>query len=148
MNSKKLLKLIFFLCIIGVLLASYLTYLHYSHVDSPCDLSETFQCSKVNRSEHAEFFGIPVALLGLGGYLLIAFMSLSIWKGFNLKKFKLNKLINKNTLFSFSLIAVAFSLYLTYAEIFLIKALCLLCIISQIIVIIIAILAYLIKRGD
>ncbi|MBT6774005.1 vitamin K epoxide reductase family protein [Candidatus Woesearchaeota archaeon] len=135
-KQQKLLNFIFFLSILGIILSSYLTYIHYSTLNSPCDFSETFQCSLVNRSKYAEIFSVPVALLGLIGYSFLGFISLSLSKDNFLNKIREKKIINKvistKTLFIFSLIALATSLYLTYAEFFIIKAVCILCVFSQI----------------
>ena len=135
-KQQKLLNFIFFLSILGIILSSYLTYIHYSTLNSPCDFSETFQCSLVNRSKYAEIFSVPVALLGLIGYSFLGFISLSLSKDNFLNKIREKKIINKvistKTLFIFSLIALATSLYLTYAEFFIIKAVCILCVASQI----------------
>jgi len=135
-KQQKLLKFIFFLSILGIILSGYLTYIHYSTLNSPCDFSETFQCSLVNRSKYAEIFSIPVALLGIIGYSFLGFISLSLSKDNFLTKIRKNNIINKTiyaqTLLIFSLIALGTSLYLTYAEFFLIKAICILCVFSQI----------------
>lgn len=138
MKRQKILKIIFFLSILGIALSGYLIYLHYSGLNSPCDLSETFQCSLVNRSQYAEIFGIPVALLGLLGYSALGGISLNLWKktGWQNKFLnKVNKFVDRfsssKMLLVLSLIAVAMSLYLTYAEFFLIKAVCIFCLISQ-----------------
>ena len=36
-----------------------------------CDLTTMFNCDLVNRSVYSEFFGVPVALIGLLGYFLL-----------------------------------------------------------------------------
>ena len=130
----------------GIVLSGYLTYLHYSTLNSPCDFSETFQCSLVNRSKYAEVLGVPVALLGLLGYSFLGFISFSLSKDNFLRKIRekniINKTISAQTLLVFSIIALVTSLYLTYAEFFLIKALCILCLVSQITVLGIAFSSY------
>jgi uncharacterized membrane protein len=145
-KQQKLLKFIFFLSIFGIILSGYLTYTHYSELDSVCDLNETFQCSTVKQSQYAEIFNIPVALLGLLGYSFLGLISFSLAKEKILRKIKekhvINKIISAKTMFIFSLIAVGISLYLTYAEFFLIKALCVLCLVSQVIILGITIISY------
>ena len=135
-KQQKLLNFIFFLSILGIILSGYLTYIHYSTLNSPCDFSETFQCSLVNRSKYAEIFSIPVALLGIIGYSFLGFISLSLAKDNLLTKIRKKKIINKiisaKTLLFFSIMALITSLYLTYAEFFIIKAICILCVFSQI----------------
>jgi len=145
-KQQRLLKFVFFLSILGIVLSGYLTYLHYSTLNSPCDFSETFQCSLVNRSKYAEVLGVPVALLGLLGYSFLGFISFSLSKDNFLRKIRekniINKTISAQTLLVFSIIALVTSLYLTYAEFFLIKALCILCLVSQITVLGIAFSSY------
>lgn len=142
-KQQKLLKIIFLVSILGIILSGYLTNLHYTQKASPCDFSETFSCSLVNQSKYAEFLGVPVALFGLGSYLILGFISLSLWKKF---KFTNNKLIKKfvspKFLLVLSLAAVLASFYLTYAEFFLIGAVCVLCLVSQTSILMITGLSY------
>jgi len=145
-KQQRLLKFIFFLSILGIVLSGYLTYLHYSTLNSPCDLNGTFQCSIVKQSKYAEVFGIPVAFLGLLGYSFLGLISFSLSKENLLKKIKekkiLRKTISAENLLAFSVIALGVSLYLTYAEFFLIKALCIFCLVSQITILGITISSY------
>jgi uncharacterized membrane protein len=55
-------------CLVGVAIASYLTYVHYAHVAPVCT---TGGCEKVQKSKYAELGGVPVALLGLITYLVL-----------------------------------------------------------------------------
>lgn len=145
-KQLKFLKIIFVLSILGMILAGYLVEVHYSKKSSPCDFSKTLSCSIVNRSQYAEFFGIPVALLGLGGYLFLGSVSLALiknnWRERLKQKFLFSKLISLKTLLFFSVMALLFSFYLTYAELFLIKSVCVLCIVSQVFILTIVILSY------
>jgi len=146
MEKRKLLHIIFFLSIIGLVISGYLTYLHYSTLNSPCDFSETLSCSIVNRSAYAEFFGIPVAVMGFIGYSFIGLVSISLskhtWKLKMREKILFQRILSEKVLFIFSIAALLFSGYLTYAEFFLIKSICVLCILSQLILIIIALVSY------
>lgn len=129
---------IIFLSLLGVLLSGYSLYAHYSPTPSTiCNFSETFSCDAVNKSEYAEIVGIPVALVGLGGYVLLAVLALNILRGKSFQK----------DLFWFSLIGFVFSLYLTYLEAFVIHAWCPVCLLSQITILIIVVLSFIgIKR--
>jgi uncharacterized membrane protein len=55
-------------CLIGVGIAAYLTYVHYSHTAPVCT---TGGCEKVQKSKYAELGGVPVALLGLLAYVFL-----------------------------------------------------------------------------
>lgn len=146
-KQQKLLKFIFLLSILGIIISGYLTYDYYSTLNSVCDLNETFQCSLVSGSQYSNLFGTPVAILGLFGYAFLGLVSFALYtdkSGF--KKLRENQLfkgvISARTLLFFSTIALLFSLYLTYAEFFLIKALCIFCLLSQLIILTIAIISY------
>lgn len=60
------------LSVIGLGLASYLTYIHYSGTQVLCTSDA---CELVQTSVYSKLAGVPVALLGLIGYVLI-FVSL------------------------------------------------------------------------
>jgi uncharacterized membrane protein len=55
------------LALIGIGIAGYLVYVHYADVKPICSISHG--CETVQKSRYAKLAGIPVALLGLIGYL-------------------------------------------------------------------------------
>jgi len=55
------------LALIGIGIAGYLVYVHYADVKPICSISHG--CETVQKSRYAKLAGIPVALLGLLGYL-------------------------------------------------------------------------------
>jgi uncharacterized membrane protein len=55
-------------CLVGIGIAAYLTYVHYSHTAPVCT---TGGCEKVQKSKYAELAGVPVALLGLITYVFL-----------------------------------------------------------------------------
>lgn len=56
------------LALLGCAIAGYLTVVHYGDLEPVC---ATGGCERVQTSEYADLFGIPVALLGLLGYVAI-----------------------------------------------------------------------------
>jgi uncharacterized membrane protein len=56
-------------CVIGIGIAGYLTYVHYAGIKVLCLASGG--CETVQSSRYAQLDGIPVALLGLVGYVAI-----------------------------------------------------------------------------
>ena len=44
--------------------------------ESPCDINERWDCGIVNHSPYAEIHGVPVAVIGIAGYLVLAILSL------------------------------------------------------------------------
>jgi uncharacterized membrane protein len=56
------------LSVVGLGIAAYLTYVHYANVAPVCTSGG---CETVQRSSYAELAGVPVAVLGLVGYVLL-----------------------------------------------------------------------------
>jgi len=54
----------------GVGIASYLTWVHYEGL-SPVCVGGGGGCERVQNSEYADLIGIPVAVIGLAGYVAI-----------------------------------------------------------------------------
>lgn len=117
MKKRTVRYLLFGCCLLGGVLSAVSLHNHYSASPTDyCDLNDTFNCDFVNRSTYAEFLGVPVALVGLLGYLLLFALSL-----------RASRLI-ASLRFAASLIGLAFALYLAYIEAYILGAWCLLCI--------------------
>ena len=137
--KNTLLKAIIFLSLIGILLSSYALYHHYSEVvGSVCNVSDKISCDIVNRSVYSEFYGIPVALIGLLGYIAFIVVSYLLIRN--------NNRLYKRLLFGMALIGFLFSLYLTYIEAFKLYAYCPVCILSAIIITAILIISIILLR--
>lgn len=118
--SKKYLKTIAVLALIGASVSAYLIYLHYKPEASKiCTLNDFINCDIVNKSVYATLFGIPVSVIGFIGYGVIGVSALK----------KVQPLLQ-----ILSLGALLFSLYLTYVELFVLQAICLFCVASQLII--------------
>ena len=111
-NRKHNKKIAETLCVFGIGLSLYLTYVKLSANPTACVFLE---CEKVSQSPYAQFLGIPVALLGVIYYLALFLL---ITK--NLQKYMIGWLAW----------GIAFSTYLTYLELFVIKAVCGWCVVS------------------
>jgi uncharacterized membrane protein len=59
------------LALAGAAVAAYLTWVHYAGLQPFC-VGNGGGCERVQSSEYARFVGIPVAVVGLGGYLEVA----------------------------------------------------------------------------
>ena len=92
--------------------------------DSFCDLSQTFNCDLVNRSTYSTFLGVPVALIGILGYVLI----------FALATLYRQKAETPFMLLIASIGGSGFALYLTYLEGYVIHAWCILCLSSLVVI--------------
>ncbi len=63
----------FFLTVLGILDAGYLTWEHFNNVIPPCSVHILFaDCGRVLTSPYSILFGIPLALIGLIHYMLEA----------------------------------------------------------------------------
>ena len=127
MTDKKLGVTIAILGFLGLAIASYLTYIHYAEIEALCLSSGG--CEIVQQSDYAKFAGIPVPVLGLVGYVGIL-LSLLIPGD-----------IGRATTALMALFGFGFSVYLTYLELFKIKAICQWCVASAIVSLLIAVLA-------
>ena len=111
------------LALLGLAISIYLTWVHYAGIEPVC--TGISDCERVQSSDYAELLGIPVAVIGLGGYAAI------------LASLRLR--VEVTALLSY--LAVAFSGYLTWAELFRIEAICQWCVASAIASLAIAVLA-------
>src|ERR1700685_3584868 len=99
------------IAILGLALASYLVYVHYSGTRPACSAGDA--CLKVQTSVYSKIAGVPVALIGLIGYIGIV-LSLLVP---DRDEVRLATLV-------MTVIGVAFSGYLTYRELFTLKTIC------------------------
>lgn len=105
----------------GIFVSSISLYLHFSKSrTSFCDIGQSFNCDLVNRSQYSIFHGIPVALLGIFGYLLVLALA-TVYR---------EKAETPFILAGSTLIALGFALYLTYIEAFVLHTWCILCLSS------------------
>jgi uncharacterized membrane protein len=122
------------LAVLGLGIAGYLTYVHYSGATPVCEISHG--CEKVQTSEWSKLAGVPVALLGLLGYVGILGALLVPGE---------NGAIGAAAL---SWIGFGFSAYLTYREVFTIDAICIWCVGSAIVLMLLtAVTTALLLRG-
>ncbi len=59
------------LAVAGIIVSSLALREHYRTDASPCSINERWDCGIVNHSPYAMLFGIPVAVIGIAGYLLL-----------------------------------------------------------------------------
>jgi uncharacterized membrane protein len=116
------------LALIGVGIAGYLTYIHYAGINPIC-ISGGGGCEKVQSSRWSELSGIPVAVLGLAGYVAI------------LLSLALPEELGQLAAALLSLVGAGFSLYLTYTELFEIHAICQWCVASAVLMVLLAIVS-------
>jgi uncharacterized membrane protein len=117
------------LALLGLAISAYLTWVHYAGIEPVC--TGISDCERVQTSEYADLVGIPVAVLGIAGYAAILV--------------SLRTRVEVTALLAY--LAVAFSAYLTWAEVFKIDAICQWCVGSALITLAIAVLATLRALG-
>jgi uncharacterized membrane protein len=109
----------FILSLVGLGLSVYLTITHYTDTaPAGCPVNSTINCTRVTTSPESIIFGIfPVAVLGLAFYVfMVAINSPWAWRA-NLPAIRWARLAGVLT-------GIVFVLYLVYAELFQIDAIC------------------------
>jgi vitamin-K-epoxide reductase (warfarin-sensitive) len=108
--------LLFVLALFGVIASSLALREHYrEYGDAPCDINAHWDCGVVNHSPYAMLAGIPVAALGIAGYILMGTLAF-------LRSYRL--------LLVPTLAGLAFSLYLANIEAHVLGVWCIYCVIS------------------
>jgi len=108
--------LIVFLALAGVIISGLALHVHYSNDVQPCDINAHWDCGIVNHSRYAMMGPVPVAAIGIAGYLALAIVAILRRRGLVLLG---------------SLAGLGFSLYLTNIEAHKLEVYCLYCVISQ-----------------
>ncbi len=88
---------------------------HYRTDTSPCSINEKWDCGIVNHSPYAVLWRVPVAGIGIAGYLLLGILALK-------RAYRLLALA--------SLPALGFSLYLAHVEANILGVWCIYCVAS------------------
>lgn len=111
--------LILVLGIAGAVVSSLALQVHYSTATEPCSINAHWDCGVVNHSPFAVLHGVPVAAIGIAGYLMIA--ALGLFR----QRFALMLAV---------MAAFCFALRLTFIEELVLEVWCLYCVISQTII--------------
>ena len=117
---------------LGVLVSTYLSVKRFTGGSLVC--SRWAECDTVNNSVYAKIYGVPVAFLGLAGYLVLLGLALATLQAEGTAQRRLLGLG-----FLLALGGVAFSAYLTYLELYVIEAVCTWCVISAVLITVLAI---------
>ena len=118
--SRTLRRVMIVLAVVGFGVATYLTYIHYAGIKPACTAGQS--CLKVQTSIWSKVDGVPVALLGLIGYIGILGSLLVP-----------DREESRVATLGLTVIGVGFSAYLTYRELFSIHAICEWCVSSAVI---------------
>jgi vitamin-K-epoxide reductase (warfarin-sensitive) len=118
------------LSVLGIVVSSLALREHYREAgDSPCSINDRWDCGIVNHSPYAvvKGTGIPVAVLGIAGYVLMGAMA---WR----RTYRL--------VLACAVVGLAYSLYLAHIEKDILGVWCIYCVISLGIVSFITLLAF------
>lgn len=69
--------LILILCVGGIIVSALALQLHYSTGTAPCDINARWDCGIVNRSSFSSVANVPVAAIGIAGYLVLGCLGLA-----------------------------------------------------------------------
>ena len=104
------------LAVAGAVVSGLALQVHYSTATEPCSINERWDCGVVNHSPFAVVDRIPVAALGIAGYIALAALALAR---------------QRMILLLAAFIGFDFALWLTSIEHFVLQVWCLYCVISQ-----------------
>ena len=114
------------LALAGIVVSILALRVHYSTETAPCSINEKWDCGIVNHSPYAVMYGVPIAAIGVAGYLLMAILAI---------------VRRRALLLGATLGGMAFALYLTHIEASVLGVWCLYCVISQGIIAVMTLLA-------
>ena|ERR1700693_2552674 len=104
------------LATLGIAVSTLALREHYrTEGDAPCSINERWDCGIVNHSPYAVLAGVPVAVLGIAGYLLMGALA---WR----RAYRL--------VLAPALAGLGFSLYLAHIEKDVLGVWCIYCVIS------------------
>lgn len=109
------------LSLLGLLVSAYLTYEHFTdNATLACTVTGVVDCSKVTSSAWSTFVGVPVSVLGVVFFALLVGLCLpSVWR--------LESVWLDRARLAWVSVGLAMALYLVWAELFRIHAICLWC---------------------
>ena len=103
------------LAVVGIVVSSLALREHYRTGESPCSINEKWDCGTVNKSPFAVVWGIPIAAIGIAGYLVLG--------GLAFKR-------SYARLLDLTFMSLGFSLYLAHIEKAVLEVWCIYCVIS------------------
>jgi uncharacterized membrane protein len=120
-SDRALRAVVALVALAGIAVAGYLTYVHYQPDALIC--TSGGGCETVQESSYAELAGIPVALLGLLGY--VAVLLLVAW----------DSELARTLAAAIALTAAGFAVYLLVLQAFVIDAWCVWCLVNDVVIV-------------
>lgn len=116
------------LCVLGILVAGYMTWAELTDNETVCVDAGSIDCAAVQDSAYATTLGIPIALLGLLGYMAI--LGVLVLED----QLEVFAAYGRTLVVGFALFGVIFQTYLTYVEAAVLEKWCQWCVTSYIII--------------
>jgi len=104
-----------FIALLGFAASGLALREHYRTDASPCSINERWDCGIVNHSPFAVLAGVPVAVIGMAGYVILGALALK-------RAYRL--------LLAAAVAGLAFSLYLAHVEAHILGVWCVYCVAS------------------
>ena len=114
------------LAVAGLCVSALALRVHYDTGTEPCSINDHWDCGIVNHSSYAVIFHVPVAAIGIAGYLLIGVLALAR---------------RRILLLAAALVGLGFALHLSGIERNVLQVWCLYCVISQVVIALITLLS-------
>jgi vitamin-K-epoxide reductase (warfarin-sensitive) len=121
------------LAVAGVVASTLALREHYRTGESPCSINEKWDCGTVNKSPFAVVWGVPIAAIGIAGYLVLG--------GLAFKR-------SYARLLDLTLMSLGFSLYLAHIEKEVLGVWCIYCVISLGIIALMSLLTLAVSIGE
>jgi vitamin-K-epoxide reductase (warfarin-sensitive) len=118
--------LLIILALAGIVVSGLALKVHYDTGTEPCSINDHWDCGIVNHSSFAVIHRVPVADIGIAGYLLLGVLAFAG---------------RRALLFIAALIGLGFAIHLTLIEKNVLEVWCLYCVISQGIIALITLLS-------
>ena len=118
--------LLIILALAGLVVSALALKVHYDTGTEPCSINDHWDCGIVNHSSFAVIHRVPVADIGIAGYLLLGVLAFAG---------------RRALLFIAALIGLGFAIHLTLIEKNVLEVWCLYCVISQGIIALITLLS-------
>lgn len=116
-----------FIALLGFAASGLALREHYRTDASPCSINERWDCGIVNHSPFAVMAGVPVAVIGMAGYVLLGVLALKKVYGLFLGA---------------AAAGLAFSLYLAHVEAHILGVWCVYCVASLAAISLLTLLAF------
>jgi len=101
------------LAVLGIVFSSFALREHYRTEDSPCHINDVWDCGEVNHSPYASLLGVPVAVIGIAGYLGLGILAMKrAWRA----------------VLPATVVGLGFSLYLAHIEKDVLRTWCIYCV--------------------